>query len=663
MEKDGFYDNSSLNLSIDYTEEKTEKIFNEVVKNNYPHVCPICYFIPIIDADFQNDVYNIICDNKHTNQYNSFKSFEENTNKNIKNLLCQNCKNISNNSMELCECSNCFLCYCKDCKITHEKELSHLNFIEIKNINNSINNIKFSTKFKTFSEIDFKFQKITEKIKKYENFKNELIDYFNSLQNKINNFFEMFDKFFLTFKKIIYHSMNNFDLYQNNFNTYLNYEIFCQNEINISHHLKKVYEIINKEDLENEKISAFIKFLYKYDDKKIFSLNYKEIKEEILTNNLLKENPTFCSIKKRKINELKKMKLMNNPKIETNIEENSKLKVKETASEVSSETEEEIKSFSALDSEKYLILGTKNGEIIIYEIPQICNYKMNKELFKLKLRFRVFESEIKYICEIDKDLISVSDSKDTIKIIKFYEQISKYSIIQTICHEEFDSNLIYSMISLPLLSSINKKYYFCIAKKNNILIYKSNKPSKKEDKFNNENINGDENLNFILYKNIELNTLTRCLIEADERYLVASCPKKKTINFFDMTNDFKIVTEIKNISSTEGSNIFAIIPNKKILVVACKEGFIYIYIDKRLKMKEIHCRYSVFTIEIYENILICSCMDRKIKKIKQYKINEYNHEIKKMSERIQNNNEIWKLKLINNRLFFLNHQNMINYFI
>ena len=356
------------------------------------------------------------------------------------------------------------------------------------------------------------------------------------------------------------------------------------------------------------------------------------------------------------------MKLIINPNIESNIEANSKIKLKETISEISLEAKEEIKCFSAFNSEKYIILGIKNGDIIICEFHQNPNYSINNEFFKLKLRFSVFENEIKYICELDKDLIAVSDGKGIIKIIKFYEKISKYSIIQIIRQEEFD-NLIYSMISLPLLSSNNKTYYFCIASKNNILIYKSNILPKKDGNYNNESLNEDKNLNFNLYKNIELNTLTRCLIEANDKYIVASCPKKKILIFFDMTNDFKKVIEIKDISSTEGSNIFAIIPNQKILVVACKGGFIYIYIDRKFKMKEVHCTYSVLTLEIYDNILICSCLDKKIKKIKQYKINENNHEIKKISERMQNNNEIWKLKLINERLFFLNQQNMLNYFI
>ena len=265
MEKDNFYENSSLNLSIDCTGEQTETNINEMDKNNYPHVCPQCLCIPTIFPDFQNNIYNIICNNNHTNQFNSFKSFEENTTKNINNLLCQNCKNLSKNSMELYECSNCFLCFCNDCKAIHEKELFHSNFIEIKSINDcSSNDLKFSSKFKTISEIDYLFQKINEKIKNYENLKKNLNDYFNDLQNKINNFFEIFDKFFLKYKKIIYHSMNNFDLYQNNFNTYFNFEIFYQNELNINNYLRTLYHTINKEDLENNKIFAFIKLLYKF---------------------------------------------------------------------------------------------------------------------------------------------------------------------------------------------------------------------------------------------------------------------------------------------------------------------------------------------------------------------------------------------------------------
>ena len=133
MDKESnFNENTSMNLSIDCTKEETE-LFNEIDKNNnYPYLCPKCFSIPTILADFQNNIYIITCNNKHTNQYNSLKSFEENTTKNISNLLCQKCKNFLNNAMELYECNNCFLCYCSECKINHEKELSHSNFIQIK---------------------------------------------------------------------------------------------------------------------------------------------------------------------------------------------------------------------------------------------------------------------------------------------------------------------------------------------------------------------------------------------------------------------------------------------------------------------------------------------------------------------------------------------------
>ena len=91
------------------------------------------------------------------------------------------------------------------------------------------------------------------------------------------------------------------------------------------------------------------------------------------------------------------------------------------------------------------------------------------ENYHLKSRIKVFDDEIKYICELDEDLFAVSQNKNEIKII------NNSSIIQTINIDDYDDSYIYSMISLPLLSSQEKRHFLCIATDNQILIYKSNK--------------------------------------------------------------------------------------------------------------------------------------------------------------------------------------------
>ena len=361
--------------------------------------------------------------------------------------------------------------------------------------------------------------------------------------------------------------------------------------------------------------------------------------------------------KKRKqkqlIDELKKMKMLFNS--ETNTE------VSADKNDVSDSVKNyEIKCFSPLNSEKNIVLGNKNGEIKILEIPENQDNFFGKEIFKIKLQFKIFENEIKYICELDEDLIAVSDGKYSIKIIKLEENISKYSAIQTINLDEYNIELIYCMIYLPIYSTLKKAHYFCIADDTHIFIFKSNKQPKKIINLkNSENENSDEPLTFTLYKDIRLNTLTHCLIEAYGKYLIAACPRKNCIKFFDLRKDFKEISEINKLEITNGSNTLALTPTNNLLIVACKYGFSYISIDRKAIYKTVHCIYSVFCLEIFnENSFICCCSDKRGKKIKQIKINE----IKKCSEiHIRNNEEIWKLQKIKDRIIFLNSQNCVNY--
>lgn len=644
-------DFSSYILSQDDEEDNTGKL-NEDENENYPYVCPKCYSIPIIDIDFQNNKYNIICDNHHIYNYESFNSFERNTIKNLNNLLCQKCKINLNNETNLYRCSNCFLYFCNECKLKHETEKSHSVFCGLKeiNINNySSNNLNYSVKNISESEIG----SLKEKYKQYENFKRTLKIHIDQLLIKIDNYFSIFDNFFSLYNKIINFSKNNKTIYQNNFNSYLNFELLYNNEKKVNQYFKNVFYEININDFKNENILDFIKLLFDFDKEKIFSIDYKRKKEEILqqresNSQVNRKKP----IQKQLIEELKKMKMI------FNFEANT-----EVSADKNNENDSknyEIKCFSPLNSEKYIVLGKKNGQIDILEIPEIQDNFFEKEIFKLKIQFKVFENEIKYICELDEGLIAVTDGKYSIKIIKLEDNISKYSIIQTINLDEYNIELIYCMIYLPIFSKLKKNHYFCIADNKHIFIFKSDKQPKNIINLKNgTNKNNGEPLTFTLYKNIELNTLTHCLIEAYGKYLIGACPKKNCIKFFDLRKDFKELSEINNLEITNGSNTLALTPKNNLLIVACKNGFYYISLGRRMIYKTIHCIYSVFCLEIYnENTFICCCSDKRGKKIKQIKINE----IKKCSEiPIRNNEEIWKLQKINDRIIFLNSQNSVNY--
>ena len=216
------------------------------------------------------------------------------------------------------------------------------------------------------------------------------------------------------------------------------------------------------------------------------------------------------------------------------------------------------------------------------------------------------------------------------------------------------------MISLPLLSSQKKRHFLCVANNTSILIYKSNKNPKNIIN-NSENEDNVENLYFEKYKEIKLKKLTHCLIEANEKYLIAGCPYDKTIKFFNMNNDFRESANIIDINMTIGSNIFTLIPNENLLIVACNDGFKLISIEKKRKYKSVHCTYAVLSLDMYnDNTIICCCSERNNNIIKQYKINKNNFELEKVSQiKTDNNDEIWKLQKINEKIFFIDNKKRI----
>ena len=307
----------------------------------------------------------------------------------------------------------------------------------------------------------------------------------------------------------------------------------------------------NKEGMEN--FINYLKLIENINNINFISnKNEKKPEKQIIENKKLKKNKKpkkYLENSKKLIEKMKLMKL-----IKPNEESNSY---------------SEYTCFSPLSDSDYMIFGDKKGDIKIYDFRE--NNEEIKEKYHSKSRINVFNDEIKYICELDEDLFAVSQRKNEIKIIK------NYSIIQTINIDDYDDLYIYSMISLPNLSSKEKRHFLCVATDSNILIYKSNKTPTYID--TSENEDNEDNLYFEKYKDIELKTLTHCLIEVGN-YLIGGCPNDQTINIFDMSNEFEKST-ITDINMTSGSNIFALIPNKNLLAVACVDGFKLISVEKK----------------------------------------------------------------------------------
>ena len=474
------------------------------------------------------------------------------------------------------------------------------------------------------------YQQIIENINLCKKIINNYKKWYEDLKYSIANFIKKLNNYCINLQDLI-----------NNTNTDLEWDVNFTSFQNCNklYNLQSINEAIDNENLKKEGIKQSSNIYLKFLD--FFSLNNNTIsKKRFLEKNDFNKNLNSNINISKTIEKMDKMRL---------IHRNEDREIMDS----------EYICFSPLNDKNNMLFGNKKGEVEIYDFRD--NNNGNEEKYKLLLRIKVLNNEVKYICNIDEDLFAVSERKNIIKIIELKLNIPQYSIIQTIILDDYDDINIYSMISLPLFSFQEKRNFLCIATDKNILIYKSNKAPKYLNNPHNEN--NEMNLSFELYKTLELYTLTHCLIVVSNKYLVAACPNDNSIKFFDMTNDFIQDANIDDINMTRGSNIFTLIPNENILIVACDNGFKFISIEMKTIYKSVDFGFQILSIDMLnENNIISCCSEGKRNKINQYEINKKNMELKKISQRTnKNNDEIWKLQKINGRIFFINNQNIVNF--
>ena len=432
----------------------------------------------------------------------------------------------------------------------------------------------------------------------------------------------------------------------------MNYKAFFKNNKNIDIYIQQINNKINNcycKNLDFEKMSNnFIQLLNSFNDIS-FDINSEKTKDESfrINENEVQAKYNTDNTKKKKFPRLENMK---RKKIELS---------------------SEIKCLSSINDEKTLVVGLKTGKMQIIDFQE-------KEI-KIKLEINEFDNEIKSICDLDTFLFAATDGKNTIKIIELENNLRNYKVIETLNLKE-DSENIYTMANLPFLSYRKKRHYFCTGDENHILIWKSNKQPKnikmpdfnkeivdtiiteesfssediyeKEEEKEEEIVNEDESLHFTLFKDIKINTLTRCLIEVNEKYIAAACTSSNTIKFIDTQNNFEVIKEISKLSITCGNNILSLLSQKDKFVVACKDGFRLIS-TKKFEVNRIHCKYMVTSLLGLKKNLILSCgVYQKEKKIRQHKIDELSSQFLKYSEKNLHDVEIWHFKVANNRIFY-----------
>ena len=656
---------SCISVADDAANTRTNTDKAEI--KTYPIRCSNCSNISILKADFKKNYYCTICDKGHKNEYNSFSSFLLGANKDLSKMLCHECQK-STEEIRLYKCHNCDLFYCEDCKGIHSEKNNHDYFQEInkfdgicpvdnekfkyfniekkshfceicfnnnKNNNNKRNNIELEKIIGNKDGIEREYNKVKENMTICNSIQKIMNDWLNELTNKVKNYCETLNNYYWVQNSILFF-LNNDDLYNYNYNALINYKTF-KNKNNIDLYIQQINTKINsfyKRDTNLVKMSDnFIQLLNDFNDVN-FVINSENTKN-------------FYSGKSQKNGG----EALEGQKKPPKLEKMSRKKI---------DFGSEIKCFSELNEDKNLILGFKDGRV------QIC--EMAEKEIKSQLLINEFSDEIKSIKALDTNLLAVTDGSSKIKIIELEsgKNSMKYKVIQNL-YMKSDSENIYCMTYLPNLSKAKKRHYLCTGDESHILIWKSNKVPKYL-KFTEEiyadDTSGSENsdeetkedetpLQFTLVKDIQLNTLTRSIIEVNDKYLVAACTGKKTIKIFDIENDFEEIKSFKNIPITSGSSILTFFPEKEAIICGCTDGF-RIITTKNFEMKRVHCKYMVTSLMTFGNKYILNCgICKNESKIRQYKLDEF-YQYSKSSEKDLHGNEVWNFRVINNKVFYSN---------
>ena len=672
------------------------KDLEEPIKD-FPLRCPKCWKIPRFYANFEKNYFYTVCDNQHKYEYYSFESFLESSNKELDTLLCHSCqKSLDHSKAFYCIICNLFICL--DCQKKHDEEMNHSNYIELNKIdifcpkhkeeykyydpikksnfcnkcieNENENNFIETSKYINYKEtLNDYSKKIKETILILNNVNRLINEWLKNITEKFNNFLNSINNYVLLQQKIVsfLNNEDNYKKYENNFNVYFNYEIINNDKIDKYIKNLNIYINNNNKSKDSKDISTISEFF--------LSLLNKCIKKEI------------------NIEAKKSLTLEREKKFKSDIsnDENTKIKV-ENMVKFKHELKSKVKCMIPFNENKLLIFGLDNGKIRIYEEQK--NEKKLENILIKKLSIKEFENEINNICGIDKDLIVASDIKNNIKIIQFKNNFTDYSVIQNLNLQVFNVTNIHTIIYLPILSYYKNRHYFCIGDDNHVLIFKSNKmpknlktpalgyhdrpeeytivqPTLILDDYNNSAIkeynkrhnHNNEPLLFNLEKDIELNTLTSCIIEVNEKYIAFSCPKIKNVKIFNTQNNFKEVASLPNISLSEGNSTMCVSKDRSKLIIGCVEGFCLISLENLKKINKINMNQSLLCIDFYkDDCIICISLKGEDFYVKQYIFKKNFKEFTKFSEKkIFSKKEVNWAKIINNKIFYLNDTNSVHY--
>ena len=662
-----FYSISEPTQKEEPIPSKSNLEIEEDIKD-FPIKCPDCWNTPKIYANFKTKNFCLMCDDNHKNIYMSFEDLIENANKKFSSLLCSQCKsdkdvNYRCNDNNLFFCSKCKNSYkstnfseIKDIDITcpkHYKQNKYYDieknkhlcedcYVEQKENYNKKDYLIEIEKYVNYNDtIEKYYKKAIENIKMWNNTSRLVNEWLKKINDKFNEFLNSISNYCLLQQKIVSYLKieNNYSKYKNNFNIFCNY--IAINDEKTDSFIKNINDYLNYKYNKNFDICTISRFFINILD----DFNQTEVNIEAKSNIINKEKGKE-DVEEKINNEIKQIKEMRLKKYELNIK---------------------IKCLIPFEKENYMILGMETGEI------KICDSK--EAGLKEKLNIKEFDSEINHICEIDKNLIIVSDINLKTKIIQIKENYTNYTVIKSI--KLADYNKIYKIISLPIISYFKNRQYFGIALDKSILIYKSNKMPFYLDppylQYHNvieefsivqpTFIHDDEKLSFNIEKKIILKHQADNIIEINDKYLAVACPESKSLKLFNTQKEFKEELNLPNLIPHSGCYMKVTLSRKE-LVIGYNGGLNIFEFNNEKKVRNIKFKQNIkFFDFIGFNCIVCLSSNNDDIYIKQYKFKKGFKELNKISEVIVlNKNRITNFVNINNKIYYINDTNIIHYY-
>lgn len=658
---------SEPTIKADLRQSEGELKYDEIVKN-YPIRCPDCWDIPRLNFSLNSNVYSLICDENHKNMFMSFKDLLENADKKFSSLLCHQCKKESDvmyrcNENNLFFCSECIKNYdsnnfieAKDidttCPIHHSRykfydKINHKNICQECLKQNKENLFKMKNfieteKYANYQEtIDKYHKKAIENLKMWNNISNITKTWLKNLNDKFQEFLSSISNYCLLQLKLVNYlkTENSYQIYNNNFNIYSNYEAI--NNENEDFFIRKINEYLNIKYNENLDIcilsTFFINILNEYNKNDIqieSKINIDEEKDKLEgdKNQIKKEIKLIKDMKKKRF-----------------------------------ELKEKVNCLIPFEYEKYIILGYNTGEIAINKI-------LENEL-KDELRIKEFKNEITHLCELDKLQFVASDVKLYTKIIQVNENMKTYEVVKNIDIRNYKK--ISRIISIPMISYFKNRQYFAIGIDNYALIYKSNKmPQKLEPPYVEYHgtveefsivqpsfIHDNDKLNYKLENKIAFNNNIEDILEISDKYLAITFTDLKILKLMNTQNEFKYEKDLNNLIPNNGCSM-KLSKSRKELIIGYNGGFNIIELNNLQKIRNVKISHNIKFLDFIDyNCLMCLTSSDDNIYIKQYKFNKGIRDMNKISEMIVlNQNDITNFAIIQNKIYYIDKSNIIHYY-